>query len=292
MTSESNITLEERYRLLRQELTPFFGSGEATSMARLIFHALKGWDTTGLVVHAPDILSPYILTRIDEIVDRLKGGEPLQYILGEGRFYGMTLEVNPSTLIPRQETEELVEIIIKESDDRSDLRVLDIGTGSGAIAIALSRNLRFPKVTAIDISSEAVDTARRNAGRLHADVEILQADVFDLTPKRESLDIIVSNPPYICEKEMVDMEKNVLDHEPHAALFVPDDDPLKFYRRIAEIGTTALVKGGRIYFEINPIYADDMQRMMESFGYSDVRLIEDISHRKRFCTAVKTADLQ
>ena len=150
------ITVEERYRQLRQELTPIVGPGEATSMARLIFHSLKGWDTTGLVIHAPDILSPFILERIDEILARLEKGEPLQYILGEARFYGMTLEVGPATLIPRQETEELVELIIRQYDGISDLKVLDIGTGSGALAIALSLQLRFQDITAIEISEKAL----------------------------------------------------------------------------------------------------------------------------------------
>ncbi len=280
------MTLEERYRLLRQELTPLFGVGEATSIARLIFHALKGWDTTGLVVHAPDMLSPFILSRIDEIVKRLKAGEPIQYILGEGRFYGMTLKVTPATLIPRQETEELVELIVNEAEDRSDLRVLDVGTGSGAIAIALSRNLRFPEVTAIDISKDALEVAEENARILHARVRFIQKDIFDWEPASHSLDVIVSNPPYICDNEKSDMERNVLEYEPHEALFVPDEAPLLFYRRIADIGCDALVEGGSIYFEINPLYADDLRGMLEQKGYEDVRLIDDISHKKRFAAAI------
>ncbi len=282
-------TLEERYRLLRQELTPLFGVGEATSIARLIFHSLKGWDTTGLVVHAADVLSPFILTRIEEILNRLKSGEPIQYILGEGRFYGMTLKVTPAVLIPRPETEELVELIVKEADERPDLRVLDIGTGSGAIAIALSRNLRFPKIDAVDISSEALKVAEENARMLHAPVRFLCEDIFRWAPDDRSLDIIVSNPPYICEKEKKDMEKNVLDYEPHGALFVPEDDPLLFYRRIAEIGQDALVEGGKLYFEINPLYAEDLRGMLERMGYRQVCLVEDISRRKRFAIAEKSA---
>lgn len=282
-------TLEERYRLLRQELTPLFGVGEATSIARLIFHSLKGWDTTGLVVHAADVLSPFILTRIEEILNRLKSGEPIQYILGEGRFYGMTLKVTPAVLIPRPETEELVELIVKEADERPDLRVLDIGTGSGAIAIALSRNLRFPKIDAVDISSEALKVAEENARMLHAPVRFLCEDIFRWAPDDRSLDIIVSNPPYICEKEKKDMEKNVLDYEPHGALFVPEDDPLLFYRRIAEIGQDALVEGGKLYFEINPLYAVDLRGMLERMGYRQVCLVEDISRRKRFAIAEKSA---
>lgn len=281
------ITVEERYRELRKELTPVVGPGEATSMARLIFHSLKGWDTTDLVVHAPDNLSPFILERIDEIISRLKKGEPLQYILSEGRFYGMTLEVGPPTLIPRQETEELVEMIIREADGKPDLRVLDIGTGSGAIALALSRQLRFPEVTAIDISGEALEIARRNAARLHADVNFIQADIFRWEPEPDAYDIIVSNPPYICEKEKAKMESNVLDHEPHTALFVPNDDPLLFYRRITDISKRGLTGGGRLYFEINPLYARLLAKETEQAGFTDVRLLEDISHKLRFLSAVR-----
>ncbi|MDE6811454.1 MAG: peptide chain release factor N(5)-glutamine methyltransferase, partial [Muribaculaceae bacterium] len=207
--NKRNITTEERYRLLRRELMPLFGSGEATAMARLIFHALKGWDTTDLVVHAGDILSPFITARIEEIVKRLATGEPLQYILGEGRFYGMNLKVDRSTLIPRPETEELVEAIVRQYESRSDLRVLDVGTGSGAIAIALSRNLRFAEVTALDVSGAALRVAEENARARHARIRFIEADIFDWLPAAEEYDIIVSNPPYICEKEKTAMERNV-----------------------------------------------------------------------------------
>lgn len=285
-SDSGKITVEERYRLLKRELTPLFGSGEATAMARLIFHALKGWDATGLVVHSSDVLSPFILGRISGIEDRLKLGAPLQYILGEARFYGMTLTVDRSTLIPRPETEELVDLIVRDAEGRSDLRVLDVGTGSGAIAIALSRNLLFPQVEALDVSEAALKVARDNAARLHADVKFIHADIFSYVPEPDSFDMIVSNPPYICEKEKSGMEPNVLDYEPHAALFVPDSDPLRFYRRIAETGRDALSDDSRIYFEINPIYAGMLVCMMKDAGYADVFLHEDISHRRRFLSAV------
>lgn len=285
MTQSNGITLEERYRLLRKELVPLVGSGEATAMTRLIFHALKGWSATDIVIHAADTLSPYLLERIDEIEGRLKKGEPLQYILGEGRFYGMMLEVTPATLIPRPETEELVEIIAKDYDGVADLRVLDVGTGSGAIAIALSRNLKFPCLTAVDISEAALEVARRNAARLHAKIDFLHADIFQWEPERRSLDLIVSNPPYICEKEKVEMDNNVVEYEPAEALFVPDSNPLLFYSRIAEIGKTALVKGGRLYFEINPLHAEELVEMMEEAGYKDVRILRDLSGKERFMRA-------
>ena len=281
-----NTKVETVYRELRQRLARLTGSdGEATAMARLIFHAVKGWDTTALVIHAADDLSESTIDIIEKILERLRYGEPLQYILGEAGFYGMNLRVTPATLIPRQETEELVEIIVDEMKGRRDLRVLDVGTGSGAIALALSRNLEFPDVTAMDVSREALEVARENAARLHARIRFLEADIFIWEPSPRSFDIIVSNPPYVMERERKDMERHVVEHEPASALFVPDDDPLLFYRRIADIGTRALVAGGRIYFEINPLCADDMVDMMRSMDYNDIRLATDISRRRRFLTA-------
>ena len=285
--STKGITTEERYRLLRKELMPLVGQGEATAMARLIFHSLKGWDSTGLVIHAVDVLSPYILEKIDAITERLRSGEPLQYILGEGRFYGMNLKVTPATLIPRPETEELVEAIVARYGDMTDCRVLDIGTGSGAIAIALSRHLRFAEVTAIDKSHAALEIARENARALKARVTFIDADIFIWSPPEESYDVIVSNPPYICNKERKDMERNVLEYEPSEALFVDDDDPLLFYRRISEIGLRGLCPGGSLYFEINPLYSGQLRGMLEEMGYTDVKIWKDISGKDRFASAVR-----
>ena len=276
-------------RRLRSDLTEMYPEGEAAAVARLIFHALKGWDATQIIIHSSDEVTPFIRRRIAEILSRLRRHEPIQYILGEARFYGLDLKVNRDTLIPRHETEELVDMIVKEYGGRSDLQVLDVGTGSGAIAIALSRNLRFPEITAIDISEGALEVARENASRLHARIRFEQKDIFGWNPPREFFDIIVSNPPYVMEREKRDMEANVLEYEPAGALFVPDADPLVYYRRIARLGLEALAQRGRIYFEINPLCAQEMQDMMERMGYTDVELREDISHRKRFLAATLLA---
>lgn len=281
---ENNVKVGEMVRRLTNELAPLYGSGEAKAMTRLIFHYLKGWSQTDLVINADRPVSEYLLEKIVSITSRLSAGEPLQYVIGEARFYGMNLKVNPDVLIPRPETEELVDLIVKENRE-SDLRVLDIGTGSGAIAMALARNLKFPEITAIDVSEAALEVARENARELNARIKFIRCDIFEWHPEPDSLDIIVSNPPYIAEREMSGMESNVLDYEPHEALFVPDDDPLVYYRRIAKIGRSALATGGRIYFEINPLYADMLVEMMMAECYSNVTVIQDISHRKRFLCA-------
>ncbi len=196
----------------------------------------------------------------------------------------MDFKVNRNVLIPRQETEELVDMIVNENK-RSDLRVLDIGTGSGAIAVALCRNLRFPRVTAIDISDKALEVAGENARRLHANVFLRQKDIFTYMPPEDSYDIIVSNPPYIPEEEKAGMERNVLDHEPALALFVPDSAPLLYYSRISEVAIRALAPGGLLYLEINPRFADALREMLQKEGFVNVNIINDISRRQRFIKA-------
>lgn len=284
-----NDRLQDVMRLMQGRITPITGgdAAEARAITRLILNHLKGWDTTDLVIHSADTVSDYTLARIDDIIADMRKHIPIQYILGQARFYGMDLKVNPATLIPRHETEELVDLIISSEGDKKDLRVLDAGTGSGAIAIALSRNLRFPEVTAIDISQRALETARENAGRMHADINFLHCDIFDYSPESESFDIIVSNPPYVLESEKKEMEPEVLEHEPASALFVPDDDPLRFYRRISRIATDALTPGGSLYFEINPLCADSLVKMLEDMNFEEISLHKDISGRRRFCSARK-----
>lgn len=280
-------TVEQLSRALRQELSPLYGDGEALAMTRLIFHALKGWNATQLIINSDVRLSPYILGKIKDILARLRRHEPLQYILGEARFYGLDLKVDRNVLIPRPETEELVDMIVSENQ-RSDLRVLDIGTGSGAIAIALSRNLPFSQVTAIDVSEGALNVARENARNLHAKINFIHADVFDWTPSPESFDIIVSNPPYIAESERGDMERNVLDYEPGLALFVSDGAPLVYYSRIAAIAADALSPGGKIYLEINPRFAEGVRSLLAEAGFTGIGILKDISGRDRFAVAERS----
>lgn len=279
-------TIAELVRFIRNQLVPIYGEGETKGMISLIFQNLKNWDLTNLIINYDLPASEYLKDSVANILDRLKAGEPIQYILGKANFYGLYLNVNKSTLIPRPETEQLVDMIVKKYSRISDLRILDIGTGSGAIALALARNLPFSKLTAIDISKDAVKVAKENADSLKCNnIKFITADIFKFEPEPESFDIIVSNPPYICLSEAEEMEDNVLEHEPHTALFVPDDDPLRYYRHIAMIAKTGLSPNGSLFFEINPLYSDQLKRLLEKSGFSDVEITKDTYNKERFISA-------
>lgn len=283
----TQINIAQLSRQLQSKLTPVYGEGEAKAMVRLIFHSLKGWSLTDMMIHADNPASAYLVEKTGEILARLIKHEPIQYILGEAYFYGMNLKVNRHTLIPRPETEELVNMIVNENYDFKDLSVLDVGTGSGAIAIALSRNLPFSQVSAIDISAEALTIAKENAKELHAKIDFIKADVFQYDPWEDIFDIIVSNPPYIDDSEKNGMDSNVLDYEPHLALFVPDDNPLIYYTRIVEIALHSLKKDGKIYFEINPRHAHDLKSYLEREGFTNVLIMRDINGKDRFIKCYK-----
>lgn len=263
-----------------------YGRREAQAMTELIFEDLKGWRPVDLVLNSEWMLSDYMIEKLESYSTRILNGEPVQYVTGKARFHGFELDVTPDVLIPRPETDELVDLIISENQE-SDLRVLDVGTGSGAIAIALARNLKFPEVTALDVSPAALEVARKNGRDKHAAINFICADIFKWTPPGDSFDIIVSNPPYIAESEKKDMERNVLEYEPDIALFVPDSDPLLFYRRIAGMGAEALAPGGRLYFEINPLFVSGLTDLLKELKYTDIRIVKDISGRDRFAVAKK-----
>jgi len=282
------MTLKQTMDRAQSRLEKVYPSNEARWMVREIFFHLKGYRLADLMLKSDDEVSDFIEGKVDGIVTRLLDHEPIQYVFGDARFYGMDLKVTPDTLIPRPETEELVDIIVKHWSGKDDLRVLDICTGSGCIAIALSRNLPFSQVTALDISDAALKVARENADALKAKVDFRHADALALPgPSGDEFDLIVSNPPYVLESERKGMEKNVLDYEPATALFVPDNDPLRFYKPIIAYSARALRPGRMLYLEINPLEVEGLRRLGEDAAWSDCEIVRDISGRDRFMILTK-----
>ena len=286
----SNIKMKT-YQQFWQSLTPLYDAGEAQAIVRTVLDVEYGMSLTDIICGKVNELSSDEERNLEEIITRLQNGEPVQYVLGEADFAGRTFHVEPGVLIPRPETAELCqwieeEVSSLEADERK--QILDICTGSGCIAITLGLNIPNSEVTGWDISEDALRIAQGNVEMLKAgNVRIEYQDALMLPKAAEAADIIVSNPPYICEKEKADMEKNVLEHEPSIALFVPDEDPLKFYRAIAEYASSALKPEGALYFEINPIYEKETREMLEELGFKDIETKDDAFGKKRMMKAKK-----
>lgn len=274
------------YRELWHTLEPLYGNGEARAITDYVLDVCFGLSKADILCGAVDEMTAEKTAELNKIFGRLMEGEPVQYVLGRAEFSGRWFNVRPGVLIPRPETEELCAWITADSKASASPKVLDIGTGSGCIAITLQLDMPESKVTAWDISADALDVARENAQQLGANVNFVKQDALNAKPEGE-WDVIVSNPPYICEKEKKDMAVNVLEHEPQTALFVPDADPLLFYRAITRLAVQTLSKGGRLYFEINPIYADDTCRMMRAEGMTAVELRSDMYGKQRMAKGVK-----
>ena len=266
--------MKETIANIISELYPIYSEEESRELAYWILEYATGMTRTEILFSNQKKEIP----NLPEILDRLRKHTPIQYIFGHTDWMGLRLKVTPATLIPRPETAELVEWILSTCDNNMPLRIVDIGTGSGCIAIALKKKCPIWQVQGIDISSDALQVASENAMHNGVEVEWTQADI--LSPETENLlascDIIVSNPPYICNREKADMDARVLDHEPHSALFVPDDDPLLFYRRIASLRSAQ-----SIYFEINEAYGQEVCDMLEELGYTDIQLKNDIYGKAR-----------
>lgn len=274
------------YRELWRTLEPLYGNGEARAVTDYVLDVCFGLSKADIMCGAVEEMTAEKTAELNKIFGRLTEGEPVQYVLGRAEFSGRWFNVRPGVLIPRPETEELCAWITADSKASASPEVLDIGTGSGCIAITLQLDMPESKVTAWDISADALDVARENAQQLGANVNFVKQDALNAKPEGE-WDVIVSNPPYICEKEKKDMAVNVLEHEPHTALFVPDADPLLFYRAITRLAVQTLSKGGRLYFEINPIYADDTCHMMRAEGMTAVELRSDMYGKQRMAKGVK-----
>ena len=309
----SNIKMKT-YQQLWQSLTPLYDAGEAQAIVRTVLDVKYGMTLTDIICGKVNEISADEERKLEEIIIRLQKGEPVQYVLGEADFAGRIFHVEPGVLIPRPETaelcqwieEDMIEKSIVSSGDSSEdspedssgnspqatddaRRILDICTGSGCIAITLGLNIPNSEVTGWDISEDALRIAQGNVEMLKArNVRIEYQDALALPKAAEAADLIVSNPPYICEKEKADMEKNVLEHEPSLALFVPDEDPLKFYRAIAEYASSALKSGGTLYFEINPIYEKETREMLLKLDFKDIETKEDAFGKKRMMRAKST----
>lgn len=274
---------------IKKELSPQYPDTEIRSLIRIILlHVchIQNYE----ILSCKDIkISEPEQDHIREIVQDLKRHKPIQQILKETEFYGLAFIVNQHVLIPRPETEELVDLILNNHRDKSGLRIIDIGTGSGCIAVALARYLKDSDVYAADISKDALLLAQENARTNQVMVQFIEKDILnDSIPGiPEALDIIVSNPPYVTISEMSVMEKNVLDYEPHIALFVPDDNPIIFYEKIALMGLKYLSKGGSIYFEINPGFGNEICNFLENVGYSNAKIFSDISGKERIIHAIR-----
>ncbi|EJF99500.1 peptide chain release factor N(5)-glutamine methyltransferase [Flavobacterium sp. F52] len=267
-----------------KELSPFYDAYEAESFFYLILEDKYQLRQIDLALNHELVFDEKDFTIWNELLNQLKKEVPIQYLLGKTNFYGLDFEVNENVLIPRPETEELVEWIINENaspDKNKKIRILDIGTGTGCIAISLAKNLPNAEVFGVDVSKKAIETAKRNAIRNDVEVTFMLLNILETDEFTCQFDIIVSNPPYVRNLEKVEIKKNVLDYEPHLALFVEDSDPLIFYRKIASLAQNGLLKNGKLYFEINQYLGKEMIDLLESMSFQNVELRKDIYDNDR-----------
>ena len=276
------------YNELWHQLTPLYGSDEAKAIARMVYEVRYHLSLSDLILGKDTQLSADCQAELGEIAIRLANYEPVQYVLGLADFCGREFHVEPGILIPRPETEHLCRLITKHVANSSPIRtILDIGTGSGCIAITLALDIPNSQVTAWDISPIALRVAQHNAQRLGAGVNIVENDMLQQTYQvAPQWDLIVSNPPYICDNEAKQMEANVLDYEPEIALFVPDDDPLKFYVPIMNYAQSALHAGGELWLETNPLYEELIEERLLELGFN-VKAHDDQFGKTRFIQAIR-----
>lgn len=279
------MTAREIFNNGLKELTPLLGEGEARAVLHELFEHFIGFDKTDIILEGSRELLPYTVSRFETALGQLRDGYPVQYITGTAHFHGLNITVTPAVLIPRPETSQLVDIIESDWKDCPDLKVVDFCTGSGAIAIALAKALPFSQVTATEFSAEALAVAKDNALRQKCRIDWIEGNIFDAGSMPDGeFDVIVSNPPYIPEKERIEVSQSVLDNEPGMALFVPDDRPLCFYQAITRWAKDHITPKGKIYFEINPHYAADMKGLMTSSGFQ-CEIQKDMYGKSRFVIA-------
>lgn len=279
--------LTEIHKIFHKELDAHYGSDEVSSLFFMLTEHYFGISRLGLALDNSLQISKEEETKLFSALSRLVDNEPIQYIVGSAHFFGLDFEVNEYSLIPRPETEELVQWIIDDYQNlEQEIRILDIGTGSGCIAISLAKNLPKSVVSAIDVQEEATEIASKNASINKVLVNFIQADILALE-SLEKYDVIVSNPPYVRELEKKLMQENVLQFEPDKALFVSDDDPLIFYKKIAELAFNSLSAQGKLYFEINEYLSEETKEVCEAAGFTKVTIKNDIFGKPRMIKAIR-----
>ncbi len=281
-------TVQQMQQFIRQSIQEAFPEPEAGAIAQLVLEHVLQKSRVQLSLQQETITAGQ-QTQIEEAVKRLKAQEPVQYVLGVAHFYGMDLQVDERVLIPRPETEELVDLVLKEHRGQQGLKVLDICTGSGCIPLALAANMPGAAVYGLEISEGALEVARNNAALQALSVTWLQQDIFEPVQgiAAGTLDIITSNPPYVLEEEKQQMRPNVLQFEPHLALFVPNTEALKYYIRITAVAKQLLKSGGTLYFEINERYGEQVQQLVLQAGFSKATVVQDFFGKNRMVRAVK-----
>lgn len=279
--------MEKAKKYIREELKSCFDKREIQSLVSIIIENITGFDSTQQLLKSDYVFSESQIKQLQYIITRLLTNEPIQYITGETEFYGLKMKVNDSVLIPRPETEELVEWIL-ETNSIVAPKIIDIGTGSGCIAIVLAKNIPKSQIIAIDASKKVLDVAKENSALNNTNNIIFKRmDILTKIPDSNESDIIVSNPPYVKNSEKLQMSKNVLHYEPHDALFVDNDNPLIFYSRIAEIATKLLKKGGILFFEINENHGNDMIELLTKYSFTKVEIRKDINGKDRMIKATR-----
>jgi len=276
-----DFSIKKTILYLKSELNGFYPISEINSFIYLIFNHLFNYSKKDLFLKQDNFLPTNRIVEINQIVCGLKSFKPIQYILGVTEFYNLNFKIHPGVLIPRPETEELVQWVLSDHKD-GFYRILDIGSGSGCISVSLAKNMNGSTVFAADISEDALSLTKENSKLNNVDLQIIYLDILSSNDQfKEKFDIIISNPPYVTEREKELMHKNVLDFEPHKALFVPDNDPLLFYRNIAQFALTHLNKNGKLYFEINEQFGKDIAEMLEKFEFHEIQIKKDINGKDR-----------
>ena len=274
-------------KIFHQQLKEIYIENEIDSLFFIALEYVTSISKIEYILQKEEEISEEKLIELKFILEELTKNKPIQYITKNAYFYGLNFYVNEKVLIPRQETNELVDWVLMSVTHSKPIKILDIGTGSGCIAITLKKNLPLSEVFAIDISNEAIQIAQKNANDNEVEINFLQKNILEINDLKSNFDIIISNPPYVRELEKLEMAPNVLDNEPHLALFVPDNNPLLFYEKITEIALKNLIEDGMLFFEINQYLSAETKKMIENKGFKNVTLRKDLQENYRMILAKK-----